>query len=137
MMNNMVRVLLKKGLVNDLARIPHCLDLSSPRMANTMNIALKPLETLSRIVNQPVTLSSKITKQKNLAPGETGAADSQPSDDQAAFGEKFPVISIVNRYVKPRLFSYNKTVVTNTGVECNIISCLNRQQWSFNYNIIA
>lgn len=89
MMNNMVRVLLKKGLVNDLARIPHCLDLSSPRMANTMNIALKPLETLSRIVNQPVTTSSKITKQKNVAPGETGTADHQQNDDQAAlFGKK-------------------------------------------------
>jgi len=86
-MNNMVRVLLKKGLVNDLARIPHCLDLSSPRMANTMNIALKPLETLSRIVNQPVTMSSKITKQKNSA--TVAPADHQPSDDRSAlFGKK-------------------------------------------------
>jgi len=89
MMNNMVRVLLKKGLVNDLARIPHCLDLSSPRMANTMNIVLKPLETLSRIVNQPVTMSSKITKQKNVTPGEAGTTDVQPTDDRAAlYGEK-------------------------------------------------
>jgi len=89
MMNNMVRVLLKKGLVNDLARIPHCLDLSSPRMAVTMNIALKPLETLSRIVNQPVTMSSKITKQKNVATGETGTAHIQPSDVRVAlFGEQ-------------------------------------------------
>jgi len=89
MMNNMVRVLLKKGLLNDLARIPHCLDLSSPRMANTMNVALKPLETLSRIINQPVTMSSKITKQKNVALSETGATDNQSSDDRAAlFREK-------------------------------------------------
>ena len=99
-MNNMVRVLLKKGLVNDLARIPHCLDLSNPRMANTMNVALKPLETLSRIVNQPVTMSSKITKQKNVAPGDTETADSQPTDDHAAlFGEKFTHswISIISK----------------------------------------
>jgi len=88
MMNNMVRVLLKKGLVNDLARIPHCLDLSSSRMANTVNIALKPLETLSRIVNQPVTMSSKITKQKNVTSGEVGMAESRTTGDRAAlFGE--------------------------------------------------
>ncbi|XP_049513921.1 E3 ubiquitin-protein ligase HUWE1-like [Dermacentor silvarum] len=52
-MNNMVRVLLRRGLVTDLARIPHNLDLSSPHMAATVNSALKPLETLSRIVNLP------------------------------------------------------------------------------------
>lgn len=52
-MNNMVRVLLRRGLLTDLARIPHNLDLSSPHMAATVNSALKPLETLSRIVNLP------------------------------------------------------------------------------------
>ena len=49
----MVKVLIKRGLVSDLARVPHSLDLSSPHMALTINAALKPLETLSRIVNQP------------------------------------------------------------------------------------
>ena len=51
-MNNMVKNLLKRGLVTDLARIPYSLDLSSPFMAATVNAALKPLETLSRSVNQ-------------------------------------------------------------------------------------
>ena len=45
--------MLKRGLVNDLARIPHSLDMSSPMMAFTVNAALKPLEALSRIVNLP------------------------------------------------------------------------------------
>lgn len=54
LINNIVKSLLKKGIVADLARIPHSLDLSSPYMANTINSALKPLETLSRSVNQPV-----------------------------------------------------------------------------------
>ncbi len=40
-MNNVVRLLLKRGLVTDLARIPHALDLSSPAMATTVNCALK------------------------------------------------------------------------------------------------
>lgn len=39
--------------MNDLARIPHSLDMSSPLMAFTVNAALKPLEALSRIVNLP------------------------------------------------------------------------------------
>ena len=33
--------------------VPHALDLSSPNMAASVNAALKPLETLSKIVNQP------------------------------------------------------------------------------------
>lgn len=52
-MNNMIRVMVRKGLVTDLARIPHSLDLSSPNMAATINAALKPLELVSRIVNLP------------------------------------------------------------------------------------
>ena len=66
-MNNVVKLLLKKGLVNDLARIPHSLDLSSPNMANTINGALKPLEVLSQIVNQPQTVVSKGGKKNNTA----------------------------------------------------------------------
>ena len=58
-MNNIVKILLKKGIVQDLAKITHSLDLSSPNMATTVNGALKPLETLSRIVNQPQTVVSK------------------------------------------------------------------------------
>ncbi len=45
--------LLKFASVSDLARVPHALDLSSPNMAASVNAALKPLETLSKIVNQP------------------------------------------------------------------------------------
>lgn len=52
----MVKVMLKKGIINDLARVTHSLDLSSPNVAATVNAVLKPLETLSRIVNQPTGL---------------------------------------------------------------------------------
>ena len=52
-MNNVIRLMLKKGVITDLARVSYSLDLSSPHMANTVNATLKPLETLSRIVNQP------------------------------------------------------------------------------------
>ena len=33
--NNMVRIMLKKNVVTDLARVPHSLDLSSPNIATT------------------------------------------------------------------------------------------------------
>lgn len=49
--NNIVRLFVRKGLVTDLAKIPHSLDLSAPHMFATVNAILKPLETLSRFVN--------------------------------------------------------------------------------------
>nr|DBA13759.1 TPA: hypothetical protein GDO54_017098 [Pyxicephalus adspersus] len=102
-MNNIIRLFLKKGLVSDLARVPHSLDLSSPNMANTVNAALKPLETLSRIVNQPSSLfGNKGVSGKNKSEqdvhgaardlnnrpdtGETGA-ESQEEDLDVAQAE--------------------------------------------------
>merc|ERR1719318_213702 len=67
-MNNIVKCMVKRGLITDLARVSHALDLSSPSMAATVNAALKPLETLSRIVNQPTGLlppAQNKTKPKN------------------------------------------------------------------------
>uniref|UniRef100_A0A8C7H3H1 E3 ubiquitin-protein ligase HUWE1 n=1 Tax=Oncorhynchus kisutch TaxID=8019 RepID=A0A8C7H3H1_ONCKI len=88
-MNNIIRLFLKKGLVNDLARVPHSLDLSSPNMANTVNAALKPLETLSRIVNQPSSLfGGKGGSSKNKAEHDTvGAARDSNSNTQGDSGE--------------------------------------------------
>ena len=50
--NSIMKLLLKKGLVNDLARVPHSLDLASPNFVATINCLLKPLEKLSGVVNQ-------------------------------------------------------------------------------------
>ncbi|XP_056394530.1 E3 ubiquitin-protein ligase HUWE1 isoform X2 [Hyla sarda] len=87
-MNNIIRLFLKKGLVSDLARVPHSLDLSSPNMANTVNAALKPLETLSRIVNQPSGLfGSKGTSGKNKSEQDTSGAPRDPNSNQPDTGE--------------------------------------------------
>ncbi|KAM9113408.1 E3 ubiquitin-protein ligase HUWE1 isoform 2-T2 [Pangshura tecta] len=87
-MNNIIRLFLKKGLVNDLARVPHSLDLSSPNMANTVNAALKPLETLSRIVNQPSSLfGSKSAASKSKAEGEAQGAARDANSNQQDVGE--------------------------------------------------
>ena len=64
-MNNIVKILLKKGLVTDLARIAYNMDLASPNMAATVNSALKPLEILSRVVNQSQNVASKSGGGKN------------------------------------------------------------------------
>ncbi|XP_029040981.2 LOW QUALITY PROTEIN: E3 ubiquitin-protein ligase HUWE1 [Osmia bicornis bicornis] len=65
--NYIVRIMLRKGIITDLAKIPHSLDLSSPNMAGTINAALKPLETLSRIINQPMpgAVNNKYSKPKS------------------------------------------------------------------------
>ncbi|OBS83180.1 hypothetical protein A6R68_22836, partial [Neotoma lepida] len=87
-MNNIIRLFLKKGLVNDLARVPHSLDLSSPNMANTVNAALKPLETLSRIVNQPSSLfGSKSASSKNKSEQDAQGASQDSNSHQQDPGE--------------------------------------------------
>ncbi|XP_036447821.1 E3 ubiquitin-protein ligase HUWE1 isoform X1 [Colossoma macropomum] len=94
-MNNIIRLFLKKGLVNDLARVPHSLDLSSPNMANTVNAALKPLETLSRIVNQPSSLfGGKGGSSKNKTEHDTVGTprdSNSNTQDQGEAGEAEPV----------------------------------------------
>ncbi|XP_053377275.1 E3 ubiquitin-protein ligase HUWE1-like isoform X3 [Mercenaria mercenaria] len=70
-MNSIVRNLLKRGLVTDLARIPYSLDLSSPYMAATINAALKPLETLTRSVN----MNSQNVSAKQKLKSVTDTAD--------------------------------------------------------------
>ncbi|XP_075814977.1 E3 ubiquitin-protein ligase HUWE1 isoform X22 [Microtus pennsylvanicus] len=87
-MNNIIRLFLKKGLVNDLARVPHSLDLSSPNMANTVNAALKPLETLSRIVNQPSSLfGSKSASNKSKSEQDAQGASQDSNNHQQDPGE--------------------------------------------------
>ncbi|XP_040599943.1 E3 ubiquitin-protein ligase HUWE1 isoform X16 [Mesocricetus auratus] len=87
-MNNIIRLFLKKGLVNDLARVPHSLDLSSPNMANTVNAALKPLETLSRIVNQPSSLfGSKSASSKSKSEQDAQGASQDSNNHQQDPGE--------------------------------------------------
>ncbi|KAK5639592.1 hypothetical protein RI129_012084 [Pyrocoelia pectoralis] len=64
--NNIVKLMLRKGIFNDLARISHYMDLSSPHFPLTVNSSLKPMESLSRIVNQPITGTSSNRMNKKL-----------------------------------------------------------------------
>ena len=46
------RLLIRRGFISDLARATHSLDLNSVHLVGTINNILKPLEVLTRIVNQ-------------------------------------------------------------------------------------
>lgn len=46
------RLLIRRGFISDLARATHSLSLNSPHLVGTINNILKPLEVLTRIVNQ-------------------------------------------------------------------------------------
>lgn len=49
--NNMMKIMLKKGLVNELARVPLYMDLASSKCIDTINTILKPLETMTKTLN--------------------------------------------------------------------------------------
>ncbi|KAL0267717.1 UNVERIFIED_CONTAM: hypothetical protein PYX00_009908 [Menopon gallinae] len=52
-LSNISKLFTRKGLISELARLPHNLDLSNPNFVFAMNAALKPLETLTKLANDP------------------------------------------------------------------------------------
>jgi E3 ubiquitin-protein ligase HUWE1 len=54
--NNMIKIMYKRGLINDLAKMIHSIELSSSKLADTVNAVLKPMETLSRAINYATSL---------------------------------------------------------------------------------
>lgn len=74
----------------------------SPNMANTVNAALKPLETLSRIVNQPSSLfGGKGGSSKNKAEHDTvGATRDSNSNTQGTTGDAraHTHVALINTY---------------------------------------
>ncbi|EFA10984.1 E3 ubiquitin-protein ligase HUWE1 [Tribolium castaneum] len=80
-MNNIVRLMIRKSLFNDLARVPHFLDLSSPNTPFTVNACLKSLEALSRIVNQPVPANVQKSRKNQQATDESAGTQSGTSTE--------------------------------------------------------
>lgn len=80
--HNIIKLMVRKGLANDLARVPHSLDLSSPNMAMTINYTLHPLETLARMVNQPTTVTSSSAKKTSKPPTASTAPPTEASTAQ-------------------------------------------------------
>ena len=62
--NNMMKIMHKKSLINDLARVPLHMDLACVKCIETINTILKPLETLTKTLNISVRKSGGVlTKQ--------------------------------------------------------------------------
>lgn len=80
--NNMVRFMMRKGIITDLSRIPHSLDLSSPKMAATMNAVLKPLESLSRIMSCPSSVATAAAAKLKAKRNVTLPATDEPPSTQ-------------------------------------------------------
>jgi hypothetical protein len=76
-MTNVHKLLLRKGVLSDLARITHSLDLSSPSMANTINAVLKTLESLTFLVNSYTQKALQLGGKKS----EKKATGEEQSDD--------------------------------------------------------
>ncbi|XP_060516281.1 E3 ubiquitin-protein ligase HUWE1 isoform X2 [Cylas formicarius] len=88
--NNIVKLMFRRGLFNDLAKITHCLDLSSPNTSFTANAALKPLESLSRAINQPCPHSSPNKNRKSQQNNEdtSGAHSGTSTEGTNAQGDE-------------------------------------------------
>lgn len=64
--NDIFNIMVRKGLITDLANITQSLDLSSPHTVLTIGTALKSLEQLLRMSNQPITpISLQLNSNKN------------------------------------------------------------------------
>lgn len=86
--NNIVRIMVRKNLISDLTKITHYLDLSSPNMPLTVNSALKPIETLTRIVNQPFSNSGpKFMKPKTSSSNPLNQSGNTSTEATNAQGE--------------------------------------------------
>ncbi|XP_044741696.1 E3 ubiquitin-protein ligase HUWE1 isoform X4 [Chrysoperla carnea] len=86
-MTHMIRLILRRGIVADLARFTHCIDLSSPHLAATINAALKPLDILTRVLNQPLPPLKVPRKVNNVNDGgpsisQSGATGSENTHAQ-------------------------------------------------------
>ena len=62
---NFIRLLIRKGLINDLAKTPHSLDLSSPYLVSTVNSMLKPLEKLTGLAHHQAITGKGEIKEEN------------------------------------------------------------------------
>ena len=67
------RLLIRKGFISDLTRAIHSLNLSSTFLSATVNSILKPLEVLTRIVNQVAT-----SQQRKMDSENKSASNSRP-----------------------------------------------------------
>ena len=79
-LSNISKLFTRKGLINELARLPHNLDLSNPNFVLAMNAALKPLETLTKLANDRGNRSHSMETFKFGSRGNTSSRPVQEAD---------------------------------------------------------
>lgn len=80
--SHFARLLIRKGFISDLARAVHSMHLSSPMLSGTINSILKPLEALTKIVNQVAAASKKAEVVKGPASVAATAASAGQGQGQ-------------------------------------------------------
>lgn len=86
---NIFYIMLRKGLISDLAKAAQYLDLSGPHTVATINYILKSLELLLRMSNEPQMATSIFNKKKSgtqapLIAGATGQASTSTMSGNTA-----------------------------------------------------
>ncbi|XP_063707232.1 E3 ubiquitin-protein ligase HUWE1 isoform X2 [Culicoides brevitarsis] len=81
---NIFYIMLRKGLISDLAKAAQYLDLSGPHTVATINYILKSLELLLRMSNEPQMAASIFNKKKSgtqnpVVPGSQASTSGQAS----------------------------------------------------------
>ena len=66
-----VKILIKRGLIADLARCTHSLDLSSQDLVTTVNTMLKPLEKLTNLANTQLVQPAKSLQKEQKEESST------------------------------------------------------------------
>lgn len=98
--NNIARLMLRKGIFNDLARIPHYLDMSNPHFPATVNSALKPMEVLSKIVNQPITWGGNSSKKRPRHSDDNGTTHSGTTSIEATNAQVILLFILSINYIR-------------------------------------
>ena len=84
------RLLIRRGFISDLSRATHSLDLNSSHLVGTINNILKPLEVLTRIVNQ-VASSQRKTDAGGSSLAQTTTTTTSASQISGAARQTRPV----------------------------------------------
>ena len=83
-----IKMLIKRGLIADLARCTHCLDLSSQDLVSTINVMLKPLEKLSNLANSQALQGGAKVEEKDFKQVNSSSSNAQ-SDEYQDTGNNF------------------------------------------------
>uniref|UniRef100_F6XN27 HECT-type E3 ubiquitin transferase n=1 Tax=Ciona intestinalis TaxID=7719 RepID=F6XN27_CIOIN len=81
------RLMVRRGLTTDLAKITHYIDLGSSEMADTVNAALRPLEILTRYTSLYSNKAQQSENKKTTTEEETSQARSEQVQDRQASAE--------------------------------------------------